>query len=123
MFRERAARERQDGDHATGLASADRIAYRAATIGFSFLSLCIVTGAIWAEFVWGRFWSWDPKETWSLITWFIIAAYLHTRYHQGWRDRRAAMLGIAGFVLVLITYIGVDYLSPRQHAFLLWERL
>lgn len=101
----------------------DRVAYQAATVGFCFLSVTIISGAIWAEYVWGRFWSWDPKETWSLITWFIFAAYLHTRYHRGWRERRAAVLGVAGFLLVLVTFVGVDYLSPKQHAFLLWDTM
>ncbi|MEE8326438.1 MAG: c-type cytochrome biogenesis protein CcsB [candidate division NC10 bacterium] len=100
----------------------DNVAYRAATVGFCFLSVCIISGAIWAEYVWGRFWSWDPKETWSLITWLIFAAYLHTRYHRGWRERRAAILGVVGFTLVLITYLGVDIVSPGQHDFLLWRR-
>jgi ABC-type transport system involved in cytochrome c biogenesis permease subunit len=63
----------------------DTVAYQAVTVGFCFLTVCIVSGAIWAEHVWGRFWSWDPKETWSLITWLIFAAYLHARYQRGWR--------------------------------------
>jgi cytochrome c-type biogenesis protein CcsB len=106
----------------SGLARLDNIAYQAATVGFSFLTVCVISGAIWAEYVWGRFWSWDPKETWSLITWFIFAAYLHTRYHRGWRERRAAVLGIVGFILVLITFIGVEFLDPQQHNFLLLQK-
>lgn len=123
LFKARSGRILGPGKSEADPRQADLMAYRAATVGFSFLSICIISGAIWAEQVWGRFWSWDPKETWSLITWLIMAAYLHARYHHGWQGRRAAVLGIAGFVLVLVTYVGVDYLSPRQHAFLLWERL
>jgi ABC-type transport system involved in cytochrome c biogenesis permease subunit len=99
----------------------DRLAYQAAALGFPFMTLCIISGAIWAEYVWGRFWSWDPKETWSLITWLLFAAYLHTRYHRGWRERRAAILAVAGFVAVIITYLGVDLIMARQHNFLFWR--
>jgi cytochrome c-type biogenesis protein CcsB len=95
----------------------DTVAYQAVTVGFSFLTVCVISGAIWAEYVWGRFWSWDPKETWSLITWLIFATYLHTRYQRGWRGQRAAVFGVLGFLLVLMTYVGVDYLVPRQHDF------
>jgi cytochrome c-type biogenesis protein CcsB len=100
----------------------DSVAYQAAALGFPFLTVCVISGAIWAEYVWGRFWSWDPKETWSLITWFIVAAYLHTRYHRGWKEHRAAILGIVGFVLVLMTFLGVELLNPGQHDFLLWKK-
>ncbi|MBI3988220.1 MAG: cytochrome c biogenesis protein CcsA, partial [candidate division NC10 bacterium] len=65
---------------------------------------------------------WDPKETWSLITWLTYAAYLHTRFSRGWHGRKAAVLGIVGFALVLMTYIGVDVFNPRQHDFLLWRK-
>lgn len=123
LFRGRANGAKPVTGNPSSQGTLDRVAYQAATVGFCFLSVCIISGAIWAEYVWGRFWSWDPKETWSLITWFIFAAYLHTRYHRGWRDRRAAVLGIVGFILVLVTFVGVDYLSPKQHAFLLWETM
>lgn len=105
------------------LALLDRVAYQAGTVGFSFLTICVISGAIWAEYVWGRFWSWDPKETWSLITWLISAAYLHTRYHRQWRGRKAAVLGVVGFLFVLMTFLGVDILNPQQHDFLLWRRM
>ncbi len=123
LFRGRVNGAQPNTGNSSSQGSLDRVAYQAATVGFCFLSVCIISGAIWAEYVWGRFWSWDPKETWSLITWFIFAAYLHTRYHRGWRERRAAVLGIVGFILVLVTYVGVDYLSPKQHAFLLWKTM
>jgi len=113
-----------DGDEnsASRLKPLDGVAYQAATVGFCFLTICIISGAVWAEYVWGRFWSWDPKETWSLITWFIFAAYLHTRYHRGWKERRAAILGIVGFVLVIMTYLGVDLLNPGRHDFFFWKK-
>lgn len=107
---------------ASRLTLLDRVSYQAAMVGFSFLTIMIISGAIWAEYVWGRFWSWDPKETWSLITWLIVAAYLHTRYHRRWIGRKAAVLGVVGFLFVLMTFLGVDFLSPRQHDFLLWRR-
>lgn len=98
------------------------VGHRTAAVGFAFLTLSIASGAVWAEYVWGRFWSWDPKETWSLITWLTYAAYLHARYSRAWSGRKAAALGIAGFVFVLMTYVGVDLLLPRRHDFLLWQR-
>lgn len=100
----------------------DLLTHRVIAFGFTFLTLSIIAGAIWAESTWGRFWGWDPKETWSLITWLTYAAYLHTRFSLGWHGRKAAVLGIVGFALVLMTYIGVDYFNPRQHDFLLWQR-
>ena len=98
------------------------VGHRTAAVGFAFLTVSIASGAIWAEHVWGRFWSWDPKETWSLITWLIYAAYLHARTSTGWRGRKAAVLGIIGFLAVLMTYIGVDLVHPGQHDFLFWRR-
>lgn len=98
------------------------IGHRTAAVGFAFLTVSIASGAIWAEYVWGRFWSWDPKETWSLITWLTYAAYLHARFNQGWHGRRAAVLGVVGFVFVLMTYVGVDFLLAQQHDFLLWKK-
>jgi cytochrome c-type biogenesis protein CcsB len=96
----------------------DRLIYRAAVIGFIFLTLGILTGAVWAETAWGRYWSWDPKETASLITWFIYAALLHARLVQGWQGRPIAWLAVAGFGAVLFTYIGVGFLLPGLHSYL-----
>ncbi len=96
----------------------DRLIYRAAVIGFIFLTLGILTGAVWAETAWGRYWSWDPKETASLITWFIYAALLHARLVQGWQGRPIAWLAVAGFGAVLFTYIGVSFLLPGLHSYL-----
>jgi cytochrome c-type biogenesis protein CcsB len=96
----------------------DRLIYRAAVIGFIFLTVGILTGAVWAETAWGRYWSWDPKETASLITWFIYAALLHARLVQGWQGRPIAWLAVAGFGAVLFTYLGVGFLLPGLHSYL-----
>jgi len=84
----------------------DEISYRAVVIGFPFLTLVIVLGAVWAEVAWGSYWSWDPKETASLVTWLLYGSYLHARVVRGWRGRRAAWLLIAGFGATLFTYFG-----------------
>lgn len=96
----------------------DRLIYQAVVIGFIFLTLGILTGAVWAEQAWGRYWSWDPKETWSLITWFIYAGLLHARLVKGWAGRRIAWLAILGFLAVLFTYFGVSFLLPGLHSYL-----
>lgn len=96
----------------------DRLIYRAAVIGFLFLTLGILTGAVWAETAWGRYWSWDPKETASLITWFIYAALLHARLIRGWQGRPIAWLALAGFGAVLFTYFGVSFLLTGLHSYL-----
>ena len=84
--------------------------------GFLFLTTGIITGAVWANSAWGRYWGWDPKETWSLITWFIYATLLHARMMRGWGGKRIAYLSIIGFVAVLFTYFGVNYL-PGLHSY------
>ena len=95
----------------------DIISYRAVSLGFLFLTFVIITGAIWAERAWGSYWSWDPKETWSLITWIIYALYLHLRLNKGWRGRRAAWFAVIGFICVLFTYIGVNTFIPGVHSY------
>jgi cytochrome c-type biogenesis protein CcsB len=96
----------------------DEINYRCLTFGFPLLTVAIITGAIWAETAWGTYWSWDPKETWSLITWFIYAALLHGRLTTGWRGRKAALLSIIGFFILLFTFLGVNLLpSDSQHKY------
>ncbi|MCF7839060.1 MAG: c-type cytochrome biogenesis protein CcsB [Candidatus Marinimicrobia bacterium] len=87
--------------------------------GFLFLTVGIITGAVWANSAWGSYWTWDPKETWSLITWFIYAVYLHCRFMRGWRGRRAAWIAVAGFASVLFTYVGVNFLLPGLHSYAL----
>jgi ABC-type transport system involved in cytochrome c biogenesis permease subunit len=93
----------------------DQMAYRAAFFAFSFLTLGVITGALWSDRVFGQLWFWDPKETWSFITWLIFLAYLHARYTLDWRGRRAAILAIVGFAALVFTYVGVDYLLPQIH--------
>jgi cytochrome c-type biogenesis protein CcsB len=96
------------------LAKIDRVAYRVTIIGFPFMTFCIITGSIWAEQTFGRYWFWDPKETWSLITWLLFAAYLHVRYHRGWSPQKAAILAIIGFLTVLMNFIGVQIIYNYQ---------
>lgn len=86
-------------------------------LGFFLLTLGIISGALWAGSVWGFYWSWDPKETWSLITWFAYAAMVHLRIALGWRGKKAAVLAIAGFALVMFTFVGVSALIGGHHAF------
>jgi cytochrome c-type biogenesis protein CcsB len=95
----------------------DEINYRSVLIGFPMLTLGIVTGAAWANYAWGSYWSWDPKETWSLITWFIYAAFLHARLTRGWSGRKTAILSIVGFGAVIFTYFGVNYLISGLHSY------
>jgi len=95
----------------------DLIAYRSVSLGLLFLTFCILTGAIWAERAWGSYWSWDPKETWSLITWIIYAAYLHLRINRGWKGKAAAVFAVIGFIAVLFTYIGVNSFLPGVHSY------
>jgi cytochrome c-type biogenesis protein CcsB len=95
----------------------DSVAYETVAFGFLFLALGIITGAIWANKAWGRYWGWDPKETWALITWLIYAFYLHMRVVKGWRGRKMAWLSILGFAAVLFTYLGVSYLLRGLHSY------
>jgi len=95
----------------------DRLIYGTAAFGFAFLTLVLVTGAVWAEEVWGRWWGWDPKETWALVTWLIYLFYLHAHHSLGWRGRRGAWLACLGFAAVLFTLIGVTYLLPGLHSY------
>jgi cytochrome c-type biogenesis protein CcsB len=96
----------------------DEINYKSIIIGFPMLTLGIVTGAAWANYAWGTYWGWDPKETWSLITWFIYAAFLHARFTRDWKGRKAALLSIFGFAAVLFTYFGVNFLISGLHSYL-----
>jgi len=94
----------------------DELAHQMVMFGFLFLSVGIITGAVWANSAWGRYWGWDPKETWSLITWLIYATLLHARMMRGWRGKRIAYLSVIGFISVLFTYFGVNYL-PGLHSY------
>jgi cytochrome c-type biogenesis protein CcsB len=95
----------------------DDVNYRCLSLGFPLLTAGIVTGSVWASYAWGSYWSWDPKETWSLITWLIYAAFLHQRLNVGWRGRKAAMMAIVGFVSVVFTFLGVNLLFPGLHSY------
>lgn len=95
----------------------DLIIYRTVALGFLFLTLCMVTGAIWAQKAWGSYWSWDPKETWSLITWIIYAIFLHLRLNRGWKGKRSAVFAIIGFLCVIFTYVGVNTLLSGLHSY------
>ncbi|ABC75969.1 c-type cytochrome biogenesis protein CcsB [Syntrophus aciditrophicus] len=95
----------------------DTLIYQGVVLGFVFLSMGILTGSVWAHFAWGSYWSWDPKETWSLITWIIYAIMLHARLVRGWRGKRMAVMAVIGFASVLFTYLGVNYL-PGLHSYL-----
>lgn len=99
----------------------DDLNYQALTYGFPLLTLGIITGAIWAEYAWGRYWNWDPKETWSLITWLFYAALLHQRLTVGWRGRKAAIMAIIGFLAVLFTFLGVNLLLSGLHTYVNWQ--
>jgi len=96
----------------------DNVSYRCIAIGFSVFTLGgLIFGMIWAYQAWGSYWSWDPKETWTLITWFIYALYLHTRIVMGWKGRRSAYIAILGFLSALFTYFGVNYLLSGLHSY------
>ncbi|MHB8075169.1 c-type cytochrome biogenesis protein CcsB [Desulfosporosinus fructosivorans] len=99
------------------LETLDELAYKSVAFAFPLLSLCIITGAIWANYAWGTYWSWDPKETWSLITWIIYAAYLHARLMYGWKGKRAAWMAVFGFAAVLFTFFGVNYFLVGLHSY------
>jgi len=89
----------------------DELNYQMVVIGFLMLTLGIITGSVWAYSAWGSYWSWDPKETWSLITWLVYAAVIHSRLVRGWRGKRIAVLCFVGFFCVMFTYFGVNYLA------------
>jgi len=99
------------------LESLDTLVYKTIAVGFPLLTIGIVTGAAWANYAWGSYWSWDPKETWSLITWFVYAIFLHARFTREWQGRRTAILSIIGFVSVIFTYFGVNYVLSGLHSY------
>ena len=95
----------------------EELLYQGVVLGFVLLSLGIMTGSVWAHYAWGSYWSWDPKETWSLITWIVYAVMLHARSVRGWRGRRMAWMALVGFASVLFTYLGVNYLDSLHSYF------
>jgi ABC-type transport system involved in cytochrome c biogenesis permease subunit len=94
----------------------DEISYKSVVVGYPFLTLTIVLGAVWAETAWGSYWTWDPKETASLVTWLIYGSYLHARVVRGWRGERSALLLLLGFVATLFTYFG-NYFFGGLHSY------
>lgn len=124
MYLIKAKSEEKGTDAAGGLLSVfpptkvlDDLNYKAIMVGFPLLTLGIITGAAWANYAWGTYWSWDPKETWSLIVWFVYAAFLHARFTKGWVGRRAAWLSIIGFAATIFCYLGVNLLLSGLHSY------
>lgn len=103
------------------LEALDVLVNRLITLAVPFLTLLIITGAVWAEYAWGSYWRWDPKETWSLITWIIYAIYLHGRTILGWKGKKAMIWAVSGFVAVLVTFIGVNTLLPGLHSYAFFQ--
>ena len=99
------------------LQTVDVWSYRIFGLGFPFLTIGIISGAVWANEAWGSYWSWDPKETWALITWLVFAIYLHSRLLKGWQGQKAAALGSCGFFVIWICYLGVNFLGKGLHSY------
>ncbi len=99
------------------LETVDIWSYRIIGLGFPFLTIGIISGAVWANEAWGAYWSWDPKETWALITWLVFAIYLHSRLLKGWQGQKAAVLGSCGFFVIWICYLGVNFLGKGLHSY------
>lgn len=97
----------------------DLVTYRAVAIGFPIFTLgALVFGAVWAKYAWGDYWTWDPKETWALITWIVYALFLHARIIQGWKGRVTALIAVVGFLATLFTLFGVNYLLSGLHSYM-----
>jgi cytochrome c-type biogenesis protein CcsB len=99
------------------LQSLDNWSYRIIGLGFPFLTIGIIAGGVWANEAWGSYWSWDPKETWALITWIVFATYLHARITKGWEGKKTAILGGLGFFVIWICYLGVNFLGKGLHSY------
>jgi len=100
------------------LETLDLINYRCMSYGFPFLTVGIITGSIWASVAWGSYWSWDPKETWSLVTWIVYAILIHNRLAIGWRGRKTAYMMIIGFFSILVTFLGVSFFAGGLHSYI-----
>ena len=101
----------------TLLDNIDNLSYRIIGLGFPLLTIGIIAGSVWANEAWGSYWSWDPKETWALITWLTFAAYLHSRLTKAWRGEKPAILASIGFFVVWICYLGVNFLGKGLHSY------
>jgi len=99
------------------LQSLDNWSYRIIGLGFPFLTIGIIAGGVWANEAWGSYWSWDPKETWALITWIVFATYLHSRITKGWEGKKTAILGGLGFFVIWVCYLGVNFLGKGLHSY------
>jgi cytochrome c-type biogenesis protein CcsB len=99
------------------LESVDNLSYRTISFGFPLLTIGIIAGAVWANEAWGSYWSWDPKETWALITWLVFASYLHARITRSWQGRKPAIIASVGFIVVWICYLGVNFLGKGLHTY------
>ncbi len=99
------------------LQSLDNLSYRIIGFGFPLLTLGIISGAVWANDAWGTYWSWDPKETWALITWIIFAIYLHSRINQKNKGKEPAAIASFGFIIIWICYLGVNFLGKGLHSY------
>jgi len=111
------SRRRHDETARTRLEAIDGLGYQATAFGFLMLAVGIITGSIWANLAWGSWWSWDPKETWALITWLTYAIYLHHRLAMKWHPEKLAWFAVFAFPLVLFTYVGVNYLLVGLHSY------
>jgi len=113
-------KQRKSGDGKSVLPKSevcDYLSYRVIAFGYLMLTLVIVTGAIWAKAAWSRYWAWDPKETWSLITWLIYSVYIHLRFNRGWKGKPAALFAVIGFICVIFTFIGANTILPSIHSY------
>ena len=99
------------------LESVDNLSYRTISFGFPLLTIGIIAGAVWANEAWGSYWSWDPKETWALITWLVFASYLHARITRSWQGKKPAIIASVGFIVVWICYLGVNFLGKGLHTY------
>ena len=95
----------------------DNLSYRILGIGFPLLTIGILSGAVWANEAWGSYWSWDPKETWALLTWLVFAIYLHTRLTKGWQGKKPALIASVGFITVWVCYLGVNLIGEGLHSY------
>jgi cytochrome c-type biogenesis protein CcsB len=109
--------KKQEKSKLSILETIDIWSYRIIGLGFPFLTIGIISGAVWANEAWGSYWSWDPKETWAFITWLIFAIYLHARLLKGWQGQKAAVLGTCGFFVIWICYLGVNFLGKGLHSY------
>lgn len=117
LVRSRRLKAEEGDDTTQTLAMIDELIYKIIAMGMLFLTLGIVTGSVWANYAWGTYWSWDPKETWALVTWLVYIIYFHSRMTPGWHGEKSAWLAIIGFVVVIFTYLGVNLLMKGLHSY------